>query len=233
MNSGEKRVLLKHGLRLAACFAAAVVVLLLTASRAAAQDGGVQDQSNVASTVTDGDGSAKGNEDAAGQNKNVPARNQGTVPPRGGSKGSGGAWLQTMLALGVVVVLVLAARALLKRRPGAALGGLRPQSRPMEVLARTSLTMRQELVLVRLGRRLVMVGVGPAGSQRLAEVTDPDEVAQLAANATSGGWGELLGLKKRQIQQAAGEDLPGPSEAQRLKEVTREMRTKLSTREGE
>jgi len=102
----------------------------------------------------------------------------------GGSGGSLGGWLRTLAALAVVVALILVLRWVLRRlSPGAR---ARPMPEAVEVLARTNVSARQQLLLVRLGRRLVLVGSGPEGMSTLAEVTDPGEVDALLARARGG-----------------------------------------------
>lgn len=102
-----------------------------------------------------------------------------------GGKGLGGSVLRTVLALGVVVALIFVLRFVLRRfgpgRQGRGRGG------PMTVLARTSVSPRQQMLLVRLGRRLVLVGSGPEGMVSLAEVRDADEVAELVRLAQGPG----------------------------------------------
>ena len=93
-------------------------------------------------------------------------------------------WLQPLAALGIVIGLIFLTRWGL-RRIGLVrhLGG---RNNVLQVLATTSLSPRHQMFLVRMGERLVLVGSGPGGLARLAEVTDPDEVAQLLAAAGNG-----------------------------------------------
>ncbi|MBS3734456.1 MAG: flagellar biosynthetic protein FliO [Phycisphaerae bacterium] len=107
------------------------------------------------------------------------------VPPgmedqRVGDEGGGGIWpwVRTGMALAVVVALVFAARWLLRRWAGSA--GGKP---PVDVVARSALSARHRLYLVRLGERLVLIGGGNETLTTLAEVTDPDEIAALCRGA--------------------------------------------------
>ncbi|MDP6636819.1 MAG: flagellar biosynthetic protein FliO [Phycisphaerae bacterium] len=96
-------------------------------------------------------------------------------------------WGRTLGALALVVVLIFLARVMLKRF-GPISG---PQRRDMlDVLARTSVSARHQLLLVRMGRRVVLVGQGPASLTTLSEVTDADEAAALIEAACK------VGLKK-------------------------------------
>jgi flagellar biosynthetic protein FliO len=99
---------------------------------------------------------------------------------------------QTLVALGIVVGLIFAARWGLRRLGRH--GGMGGDSELMQVLARSSVGPRMQLMLVRLGRRLVLVGSGPEGLTRLTEITDPAEVSSLVASAESVGRDSLKDL---------------------------------------
>ena len=110
--------------------------------------------------------------------------------PRGDARGAEGrrisqrsgsvwGWVRTLGALAAVVALIFLVRIVLRRLgPGAR---TRPLPDAVEVLARTTVSARQQLLLVRLGRRLVLVGCGPEGMTTLSEVTEPEEVSALLA----------------------------------------------------
>lgn len=96
-----------------------------------------------------------------------------------GGRGAAGSIVRTLLALAVVVALIVGLRIALRRFRGSSVS----RTGPMSVLARTSVSARQQLLLVRLGRRLVLVGSGPEGMRALTEVLDADEVADLIRQA--------------------------------------------------
>lgn len=103
------------------------------------------------------------------------------------SSGSGGMWasvLRTVLALAVVAALIFGLRFLL-RRFGTGRHG-RGTSAPISVLGRTCVSARQQVLLIRVGRRLVLVGSGPEGMTPLTEIRDADEVAELVRLAEGG-----------------------------------------------
>jgi flagellar biogenesis protein FliO len=58
-------------------------------------------------------------------------------------------------------------------------------SEVLRIVARTSLGSKQHLVLVKLGRRLVLLGVAPERISALSTVEDPDQVAMLLGEAAS------------------------------------------------
>jgi flagellar biogenesis protein FliO len=56
----------------------------------------------------------------------------------------------------------------------------------VEVLGRAPLAGRQQVHLLRLGGKLVLVSVTPAGAETLSEVTEPDEVQRLVGLCRQG-----------------------------------------------
>jgi flagellar biogenesis protein FliO len=96
--------------------------------------------------------------------------------------------LQTLLALAVVIALIYACRYVLRRLgKGTSLGVA--DSGVIEVLSRTGIGARQQLLLVRLGRRLVLVGCWPSGMAGLSEITDLAEINALTSSVEAGGAG--------------------------------------------
>jgi len=93
-------------------------------------------------------------------------------------------WARPALALGLVIALILVLRYLLRRwaKGTAGLSG----AGAIEVVGRAALPPRGQLLLVRLGRRLVLVATWHGGATALSEVTDPAEVAELTAAAGKG-----------------------------------------------
>jgi flagellar protein FliO/FliZ len=51
----------------------------------------------------------------------------------------------------------------------------------VELLGRTSLATRQQAHLVRIGNKLLLVAISPAGAETLTEITEPTEVEHLTA----------------------------------------------------
>jgi flagellar biosynthetic protein FliO len=120
------------------------------------------------------------------------------------SDNSLGGYLRTLGALALVVVLIFLVGWLLRRfaRGGRALGG----RGPVEVLSRTAITPRQQLLLVRLGERIVLVGCTPGGFSTLSEITGSDETARLMAEIAESRRGVLGGAYKRKNTERTGEE---------------------------
>jgi flagellar biogenesis protein FliO len=90
-------------------------------------------------------------------------------------------------ALGAVVVLILALRFMGKKvLPGA---GASRGSGAMQLVARTAVGPKHQVMLIQVGRRLVMVGSAGGEMSRLCEITDADEVAELLATTKGSSAG--------------------------------------------
>lgn len=105
-------------------------------------------------------------------------------------------------ALALVLGLIFALRWLLKRSMNSA--GLPGATNVLQVLTRTPLAPRQQVLLLRVGRRLLVVADCNGQLNSLSELSDPDEVAALVGQlrdeklgAASGAFGNLLGRWRR------------------------------------
>jgi flagellar biogenesis protein FliO len=128
---------------------------------------------------------------AMGQPDTQPARSVYAGRPLGLTSGAsadnrpapadtGGSLWRWGLSLGGVVGLILLTRLVLKRFLGleATLGG-----QVIEVLARQNLSARQQLALLQVGRRIVLVGSSGGQLATLATITDADEIAEIVARS--------------------------------------------------
>ena len=96
------------------------------------------------------------------------------------ASGSGYEIWQTLGALAVVVGLIVVIRLALRR-----FSGVRPSagaSDAVQVLGRRALSSRHQAVLVRAGKRAVLVGIWPGGMVALGDVGDANEIADLSGN---------------------------------------------------
>lgn len=118
----------------------------------------------------------------------TPVRRHGgsaaTRAPTGTAGGTdAGNWLRTVLSLGAVTGLILLLawgyRGVM-RSTGAAWLGRSRQPAVLDVLARTSLTPKLGICLVRVGPRMVLVGVGADQLTALDVIDDADLTAKLA-----------------------------------------------------
>lgn len=143
-----------------------------------------------------------------------------TMPGRGNAGSTNSAWDmgKVPLALGGVLLLIFAMRALGKKMvPGAAGAG---SSKAVQVLMRSSVSPRQQLILVRVGRRLVLVGSGGGGEMNsLCEINDPDEVAEVMGqiredkSSTSKNFTAMFGRAGKAYEEQPSSDDPVTSPA--------------------
>ena len=88
---------------------------------------------------------------------------------------------RVVLALGGVIGLIVMLRIFAKRvMPGVAAARA---SSAVKILGRCPVSARQNLLVVQFGKRLVLVGDGGTNLNPLCEITDPQEVADILAQA--------------------------------------------------
>jgi flagellar biogenesis protein FliO len=120
--------------------------------------------------------------------------------------------VQPLAALAAVVVLIFVLRAVLTRLTGRRATGA--GGSVVQVLHRTHLGGRCEVCLVRLGRRVLLVGLGASGPVTLCEITDEQEAqALLAALAGAGDRGAGGGTVREVIEKIRSR-LAGDNKAQ-------------------
>ena len=114
-------------------------------------------------------------------------------PPSDGALGEGsrsaspttdsvGELSHVALALLVVIAIIFGLRAVARRL--ALVPTVGRSGRGVRLLSRTVLSPKQQVLLLQVGRRVVVVGdAGAAGMRPLCEITDPDEVASLIGDA--------------------------------------------------
>ncbi len=113
-----------------------------------------------------------------------------------------------LLALAVVVSLIFALRFLGKRFfPGVVAGR---GSGVVRVLSRSVVAPKQQVLLVQVGRRVLVVADNGTQISPLSEITDPDEVALLLGQLTSArpagqeAFGAAFGKAKRSFDEKLG-----------------------------
>ena len=75
----------------------------------------------------------------------------------------------------------------------------------LEVLGRAPLAGRQQVHLIRLGNKLVLVSVTPAGMEALSEVTDAEEVERLTGLCRQAQPNSSTAIFRQVLQQFSGE----------------------------
>lgn len=111
--------------------------------------------------------------------------------------------------LGIIGLIAWAVRRWMPKSTGLGGGGL------ITVLARHYLSPKQSLCLIRLGRRVLLIGVTPETIRAVAEIDREDEAAALIAAAERGKPGSFSSvfarLSERDLEpQSAGPETPVP-----------------------
>ncbi|QEG42885.1 flagellar biosynthetic protein FliO [Roseimaritima ulvae] len=105
-------------------------------------------------------------------------------------------------SLAIVLGLFGALVWVLRRSGGAGLSNVSKDT--LQVLGRAPLAPRQNIVLVRCGRRVLVLAVGGTNTSTLAEITDPDEINELLAGCGGQGGRQQF----MQTLQAMGQERP-------------------------
>jgi flagellar biogenesis protein FliO len=119
-----------------------------------------------------------------------------------------------VLALGAVVALIFLLKFGLKRMFGVA--NAPRSSRAVQVLTRSPLSPRHQLMVLRVGRRLIVVADGGGQMNTLSEITDPTKSPRCSASSrttTAGAaakFGSVFGKMRRPYE--ADEDGDGGPE---------------------
>jgi flagellar biogenesis protein FliO len=184
---------------------AAVAALLFAAPLAAARDEGVA----FADRPLAGPGSAG---------------NQRDGPPAA----TGPSVTRTVASLAGVAVLIVGCAWVWRRTIAA---GQRKGFEGVTLVSRSLLTPRHQVLVVRVGRRLLVVGDSGHGMNLLCEVTDPDEAAVLLGEAVDGPLGdeEPDAYAAALIPGGASEPVEAPPE---LETSHREMRSLIERVRG-
>lgn len=132
-----------------------------------------------------------------------------------------GSWgLNTLAALGLVIALLLLLRWGWLRMGGVVRVGSSPV---VEVLSRTAVAPRSGVLLLRVGSRILVVSDSPAGLRTLADIGEPEEVAQLLAavtasrsNSITRGFGQLLERFHKDMDSASPSDEEGLDQQEHL-----------------
>jgi flagellar biogenesis protein FliO len=156
-------------------------------------------------------------------------------PPLPTPKWGGGWVLNTVTALGAVLLVIFGLRALLTRIGVATGGGARHPA--VEVLSRTMIAPRNHVLLMRVANRILVVGDSPAGLRTLAQIDDPAEIAGLLAATTaasphsiSRGFSQMLGRYNRDFDDSHRIADEGNDQGEHTIDRTRDRVTGLLSR---
>lgn len=144
----------------------------------------------------------------------------------GDASSSSSGWIRTVLSLAVVLGLIFALKwAMRKYSPGKAAPA---QSKLVEVLFRTPISPKHQVMLIRVGQRVLVVGAGAEGMNTLAEISDPEQVAEVLGAAErskstslSGNFSQLMRNWRGQLDErpAAPEELSSSPAGKALVQV--------------
>jgi flagellar biogenesis protein FliO len=88
------------------------------------------------------------------------------------------------LALGAVLLLIFSLRWMIRSLGGYQTG--KAANRAVQVLTRTTISPRQQMIVVQFGRRLLLVGSAGSELKSLCQIDEPDEVAEVLAQIRQG-----------------------------------------------
>ncbi len=93
--------------------------------------------------------------------------------------------LPTGIALGATLLVIVLSRSVIRRAGNRMGGGKRPEG-VVAVLARYPIARGQQIVLLKVGRRVIVTHQGPQGMQPLSEFAAEADVADLVARCEAG-----------------------------------------------
>jgi flagellar biogenesis protein FliO len=121
-----------------------------------------------------------------------------------GSRSGGLQSVSTVVGSLAVVLGLFFIVAWLLRRAAPGTFGLLPKD-VLEVLGRSPLAARQQVHLIRLGSKLVLISVTPAGVEALSEITEPEEVDRLTGLCRQVQPGSATTAFRNVLDQFSGE----------------------------
>lgn len=131
---------------------------------------------------------------------------QTRLPPEGESnqnENDSGGFFPMLMTMGGALLLVIGlflVFAWMMRRTSMRSGGMLPQG-VIEVLGHQVITGRQQVHLLRIGKRLLLVSVSPDSIETLTEITDPMEVDRIAGICRQSGPGSSTGAFQSVMRQ--------------------------------
>jgi flagellar biogenesis protein FliO len=212
-----------RGLGLAtACFLLAVV--LCDSAKAVDTAAPSPASANVNSAIRAADSADKG---YSGPFENKPihhnSQTAATNPSSSSSNYTASDLARVPLALGAVILLILCLRWIIRSLGGYQTG--KSGNRAVQVLTRTTISPRQQMLVLQFGRRLLLVGSSGSELKPLCQIDDADEVAEVLAQiqqhrsgVVTRSFGAMFGRAEKAYQGAepsspgADEELPPQSQ---------------------
>ncbi|MFT5524325.1 MAG: flagellar biogenesis protein FliO [Pirellulaceae bacterium] len=133
-----------------------------------------------------------------------PERDSGLMTAPGGSKNG----VLTTATASLVIVISLFLLLVFLTRKTLPKGNAQLPTDVVETLGRATLSNRQAMQLVKIGKKLILLSVTPTGAETLTEITDADEVQRLIALCQTGA-GTSITSSFRQVLHQMGEE-PAP-----------------------
>ena len=124
-----------------------------------------------------------------------------TTQPRSNKKNNVVTTILSSLAIviGAFLLLVWFSRKTLPRAASSL------PSEAVEILGKSTLAGRQQLQLLRVGNKLILVHVTTTGAEALTEITDPAEVERLSALCSQSQAGSITATFRQVLQQFGNE----------------------------
>lgn len=119
--------------------------------------------------------------------KRTPLKSKKATTSNAHAQSTGGNTLKMLFSVGssllIVLGLFLGVAWCYRKTLNTSMSGIPKQV--VNVLGRTTIAPRQQLILVRFGSKLVLVSMNQGETRTLSEITDPTEVDQLAGSCES------------------------------------------------
>ena len=108
--------------------------------------------------------------------------------------------VKMLMWVGVVIVFIYAAAYVIRRYVPSARNMF--GSGVIKIVGRTYISSKQYLLLVKVGSRVVMVGVTGGAMSALAEISDPDEAKRITDEVAAQSGHSIAGSFKKMLNQA-------------------------------
>lgn len=120
---------------------------------------------------------------------------------------------RVVAALVLVIVVIFLLRWIAQQFFG--MPSARKSSRAVQVLGRSMISPKQQVLLLQVGKRVIVVGDSGGQMSPLAQITDPDEIAELAGKvqedktaSSSKSFGSLFGKAQTKFDEPVAAEKP-------------------------